>query len=51
MRLTFLIAAAILFGLAAYAKLLDMGQGSSSTAAYGPLQPPPTFHVAHAAAE
>ena len=47
MRLTFVIAMAILFGLAAYAKLLAMAQ-SPSNPSYGPLPSAPPIHFAHA---
>ena len=47
MRLTFVIAAAILFGLAAYAKLLAMGQAPRD-GSYAPLQNSRAVHVAHA---
>ena len=50
MRLTFLIAAAILFGLVAYAKLMAMAQSPGGTS-YGPLQPPPGTHFIHANAQ
>jgi hypothetical protein len=43
MRLTFVIAAAILFGLAAYAKLLAMASGAPGPA-YRPLQIQPVVH-------
>jgi hypothetical protein len=46
MRLTFVIAAAILFGLAAYAKLLAMAQGPV-TPSYQPLQNAPPIHLIH----
>lgn len=46
MRLTFVIAAAILFGLVAYAKLLAMGQAPRD--GYAPIQNSQAVHVAHA---
>ncbi len=50
MRLTFVIAMAILFGLAAYAKLLAMAQ-SPATPSYGPLQGASPIHFPHSNAE
>ncbi len=47
MRLTFVIAMTILFGLAAYAKLLAMAQSPASPT-YGPLPSAPAIHLAHA---
>jgi hypothetical protein len=50
MRLTFVIAMAILFGLAAYAKLLAMAQ-SPTAPSYGPLQGVSPIHFPHSNAE